>query len=293
MKSDVEVVLAANATLGEGALWDHERGLLLWVDILAKRVNQFDPLKRTNCTLQLETLVGAVVPTGSGDLMVAVNAGFARVDRTTGQLSKLITPPGHNAATIRFNDGKCDPAGRFWAGTMSLSDQPNQGMLYCLEPGGLLRTEVSEVSISNGLAWSLDGTCMYYIDTPTRTVAAFDFEPASGAISRRRTAIEVPAQMGNPDGMTIDAEGMLWIALWDGAAVSRWDPATGRLLEQRLLPATRITSCALGGPHLDTLFITSARTGLSASELERQPLAGAIFALKSEVPGIPAFSFHG
>lgn len=288
-----ELVLAAAANLGEGALWDTRTNSLLWVDIVERRVAQFDPATRQNRVWQLETMVGAVVPTTDDDLMVAVHEGFARLNRETGCLSELQTPANHDPATLRFNDGKCDPAGRFIAGTMSLSQQRGSAALYALHPDGRLRRLLTGVTVSNGLAWSLDGSRLYYIDTPRRTIDAFDYDLAAGTIRNRRTAIEIPSELGYPDGMTRDADGMLWVAMWDGGAVTRWNPNSGRLLQSLALPVSRVTSCAFGGPNLATLFVTSARRGLTPAELRRQPLAGGIFALHPAASGIPADEFGG
>ena len=202
------------------------------------------------------------------------------------------TPPSHDPAKARFNDGKCDPQGRFWAGTMALDGSGSAGALYSLEPGGEVRKRLSSVGISNGLAWSLDSTRLYYIDTPQRCLTEFRYDAVSGAIAEPRRSIEFPADAGWPDGMTIAAEGKLWIAFWDGSAVSRWDPCKGRKLQEFLLPVTRPTSCALGGPKLDILYITSARLGLTETELTRQPLAGSIFSLPVDTAGISAFRYN-
>lgn len=152
---------------------------------------------------------------------------------------------------------------------------------------------VEGVTISNGLAWSRDASTLYYIDTPTRAVAAFDYDRARGTVSGRRVAIEVPETMGSPDGMTIDAEGRLWIAQWDGGCVGRWDPTSGRLLERIPVPARRVTSCAFGGPALEDLYITTARTGLDERSLAEEPLAGGLFRVRPGVAGIPAVPFAG
>jgi sugar lactone lactonase YvrE len=293
MNHTVDMVLDARATLGEGALWDDVSQRLLWVDILEKRVGLLDPSTLDNRMLQLETFVGTVVPAGPGSLMVAVREGFGRLDRESGVLSQVRRPEGHDPAKMRFNDGKCDPAGRFWAGTMALDESGREGALFCLGTDGRIRRMVDQVAISNGIAWSLDQRVMYYIDTLTAAVAAFDYDADTGDIRNRRVAFEVPGKMGWPDGMTIDSEGMLWVALWDGWAVSKWDPRTGRLLEVISLPVARVTSCAFGGPSMDTLFITSARVGISPELMERQPLAGGLFAVHTGSTGRTAFAYRG
>ncbi|MDR2674367.1 MAG: SMP-30/gluconolactonase/LRE family protein [Opitutaceae bacterium] len=285
-----------HAVLGEGALWDARAGALLWVDILGQRVGRLNPATRTSECWTLDSLVGAVVPAESGGLLLALGGGVAMLDTASGRTGDVACPEGHDPETTRFNDGKCDPAGRFVAGTVSLAGQAGMGSLYVFEHSreGLFarsRRLLSNVSISNGLAWSADHSRMYYIDTPTRAVSVFDYDLGNGVMGNRRVAVEIPERMGLPDGMTIDAEGMLWVALWGGGAVTRWNPRTGKLLCHYALPVTHATSCAFGGPGLRTLFVTTARASLRADELARQPLAGAIFAIKADVPGVAAFYF--
>jgi sugar lactone lactonase YvrE len=164
---------------------------------------------------------------------------------------------------------------------MALDERPGAGSLYLLKPDGTAEVKVTGVGVSNGLAWSPDHRTLYYIDSPTRQVRAFDFDPATGSLSNGRVAFSIPAEEGFPDGMTIDREGMLWIGHWDGWQVARWDPASGEKLLGLKLPAARITSCTFGGEQLDDLFVTSAREGLSPKELEAQPLAGAVFVFKN------------
>ena len=287
-----ELALDAQATVGEGAIWHAQAQKLYWVDVEAGRLHVFDPADASDQAFELGQRVGAVVPRASGGVMLAVQHGFAALDLQNGHLT-LWSDPEENVTGNRFNDGKCDPAGRFWAGTISLDRRPGTASLYCLEPDGSVRTMLRGVTNSNGIAWSLDGATMYYIDTPTRAVTTFDYCQATGQIANPRRAIAVPESLGKPDGMTIDAEGMLWIALWDGGCVGRWDPSSGRLLETISVPARRVTSCAFGGPNLDELFITTARNGLSQQDMVRQPHAGGLFRARPGVCGMPAFEFAG
>jgi sugar lactone lactonase YvrE len=193
----------------------------------------------------------------------------------------------------RFNDGKCDPAGRYWAGTMSLTDQPSKGALYQLEADHTVKRLIPDVSISNGLAWTSDGGTMYFADTPTRQIAAFDYDLVTGDVNNRRTVVHIPEDQGFPDGMTIDSEGMIWVAHWDGWQVSRWNPNTGEQLCAIPVPASQVTSCTFGGPDLDQLFITTARVGLDEEELSKQPLAGGVFRAMPGVKGVPANRYRG
>jgi sugar lactone lactonase YvrE len=193
----------------------------------------------------------------------------------------------------RFNDGKCDPAGRFLAGTMNDTETKASGSLYSLAPDGSLKTLVTRTRTSNGLAWSPDQHTFYYIDTPTRTVMAYDYDLATGGVANPRPAISVPPKLGWPDGMTSDVEGMLWVAMWGGAKLTRWDPATGRLLAEIPFPALNVSSCVFGGPGLTDLYATSARTGTNARQLTKYPLSGGLFRLRTDIRGMPTYEFGG
>ncbi|MSU49664.1 MAG: SMP-30/gluconolactonase/LRE family protein [Opitutus sp.] len=293
MSHSAEIALRIEATLGEGALWDVATQRLLWVDITQKRVCRFDPVSGANEVFQLDAMVGTVVATTRGDMLVALQQGVARLDPKTGRVSDLRCPAGHDAKRIRFNDGKCDPRGRLWVGSMALDFAQGAGALYCFDPDGTVSERVRQVTVSNGIVWSHDQRKMYYIDSPTRAVDVFDYDVETGAIANRRHAWELPEGWGFPDGMTIDAEGKLWIALWGGSAVVRWDPESGRVLEKIAVPAPHVTSCAFGGPDLKSLYITSAREGRSAEQLAQEPLAGSIFVARPGVCGVEAFVYCG
>ncbi|WP_284642897.1 SMP-30/gluconolactonase/LRE family protein [Paenibacillus silviterrae] len=287
----LELLHDEQATLGEGPAWDHRQGLLYWVDIIGKRVHLYNPKLRSNRTIQLEQLVGAAVPRKEGGLVLAMQNGLHLLDLETEQVRFLVDPEQDQPGN-RFNDGKCDSAGRFWAGTMDMKEEAPRGSLYCLEPDGTLHKKISGVTTSNGMGWSPDDRIMYYIDSPTRKVSAFDFELSTGVISNGRTLFTIPEGEGFPDGMTVDAEGMLWVAQWDGWQVSRWNPATGERIGQIRLPVARVTSCTFGGDNDDELYITTARIGLSEQELAEQPHAGGLFRIRPGVKG-RATSFYG
>jgi sugar lactone lactonase YvrE len=296
-----ELLLDARADLGEGPAWDARRGCLYWVDIRAGNLHAFDPAEKSDRCLNLGEPVGCVAPRRSGGLVLALHSGFASLDLPNGSPLALgdgsgvrgIVHPEPHLPGNRFNDGKCDPAGRFLAGTMDDAEEGASGSLYSLSPDGALQTLLTGVRISNGLTWSPDGRIFYYIDTPTRQVTAFDYDLSNGTIAGSRPAVVVPPGMGWPDGMTSDAEGMLWIAMWGGAQLTRWDPGTGRLLETISFPALNVSSCAFGGPDLDELFVTSARKGMSAPQLGEYPYSGGLFRLQPGVQGMPAFAFGG
>ena len=292
MSDAVEVVLDAHVQLGEGPIWDEVQGVLYWVDILAGKLYIYDPVSGENQGFDVGQHVGTVVLRQSGGVMLAVYDGFAAYDLATQKLT-LIHDPEADLPNNRFNDGKCDPAGRFWAGTMAYTDQGTQGSLYRMDADLSVHKMLGNIGISNGIIWSLDNKTMYYIDSMAHTVRAFDYDNATGDISNERVVISVTQAMGLPDGMAIDAEGMLWVAHFGGSAVRRWDPNTGEVLATIPVPATQITACAFGGENLDTLYITSAAMRLDAAALAAQPHAGALFAVKPGVRGVPSFKFAG
>lgn len=274
-----KVVVPHTSKLGEGPVWDARQQAILWVDILNGLIHEYAPAREAYRKISLSEMVGAVALLENGDLIAAVQSGFVFIDRASGVIRPISDPEKHLPEN-RFNDGKCDPAGRFWAGTMALDEHADAGSLYMLDHDLSVSCKIPTVSVSNGLAWSPDQRTFYYIDSPTRQVVAYDFEPKAGTISGRRTIIAIAEGEGFPDGMCIDREGMLWIAQWDGWQVSRWDPNSGQKIGKITLPAARITSCTFGGERLEDLYITSARVGLNEAQLAAQPLAGSLFVVK-------------
>ncbi|KAA3656424.1 MAG: SMP-30/gluconolactonase/LRE family protein [Chloroflexi bacterium] len=287
--NEVELLVDAKAIIGEGPIWDDQLQKLLWVDIMGKTIYVYDPVDSSNVRYDVGQFVGTIVPWRSNEVMLAVQDGFASYNFDTKQLN-LITNPEADKPQNRFNDGKCDPAGRFWAGTMALENPTNEGALYCMGTDFSVQKKFGGVGISNGIVWSLDHKIMYYIDSIARNVRAYDYDLATGDIGNERVIIEVPEEIGVPDGMAIDEEGMLWIAKFHGSRVSRWHPQTGEVLQTIYLPASCITACAFGDKNLDTLYITSAAL---ASGIPGEPLAGGLFAIKPGVRGVSAFRFGG
>lgn len=281
-------VFSAQAQLGEGALWDADHQRLLWVDIVGHRVHRYDPVSGIDQSIDVGNYVGSMVPARGGGLILTLLRSFYHLDWETQEL-RLLASVESDRPTNRFNDGKCDPRGRFWAGTLELAESKPAGALYCLEPDLTVRKVLSGITVSNGLDWSPDGSTMYYIDSATRAVTAFDYDLDHGTLSHRRQIIHLTD--GVPDGMTVDSEGMIWIAHWDGYRISRWNPAQGARLQTFELPVARITSIAIGGSDLRQLFVTSARHGLSAADLRAQPLAGDLFSARTEIQGLPARLF--
>lgn len=287
------LILDTRSILGEGPLWDVADERLWWVDIEAGLVHCFDPQTITNETHEIGQRVGTVVRRETGGLMLALENGLAAFDPVTGKLDIFCDPEADKPAN-RFNDGKCDPAGRFWAGTMNGSDESQpDGALYCLHTDGQIVRHVDGVRVSNGIVWTSDAATMYYIDSPTRCIDAFDYDKDSGRIANRRTAIEVAPDLGFPDGMTIDSAGMIWVALWNGWGVGRFDPRSGELLQRIDVPAAQVTACAFGGPQLDDLYITTARRGIEGAALAKQPHAGGVFHCRPNATGVRSQRFAG
>jgi sugar lactone lactonase YvrE len=288
--STVELVLDARAELGEGPIWDADRHRLLFVDIMRGEVHAFDPDSGTQRVLQLGRTVGAVACTVRGDWVVAAGLGFARVAPDTGAVTSIAEVS--DRTDLRMNDGYVDPAGRFWAGTLSLARKSGQGALYRLDPDGTVRTMLAPVTTSNGIDWSPDGRLMYFADTGTRRVDVFDFEPLRGQITGRRPFVDFAEDAGRPDGVVVDAEGGVWVGLWRGWGVRRYRP-DGRLDATIDVPAALVTKCAFGGPRLDELYITTASIDLTPDERRAQPLAGGLFRASPGVRGQAPRRFAG
>jgi sugar lactone lactonase YvrE len=284
--------VAAQAELGEGPVWDPISHDLLWVDVLGPSVHRFRPGEETEGpTITLDRHVTAVAPRTGGGLVMATAGAFLLFD-AQGKKPTHVVPVESDRLNNRMNDGKADPAGRFWAGTMAYAATPGQGSLYRLDVDLSVTTMLRDVTISNGLGWSADGRTMYYIDSPTQGVDAFAFDPSTGDIADRRRLIDVPPEIGMPDGLTIDEEGGIWVALWGGSSVHRYLPngTLDRIVE---LPCSLVTSCTFGGDSLDELFITTARWGLTSEEARAQPLAGGLFSCRTGVTGQSPTPFAG
>jgi len=286
-----ELVLDAHAELGEGPVWDAARDRLLFVDIMRGRVHEFDPASGRDRVVDVGQPVGAVTPTTHGDWVIAARDGFFRVDPATGRTS-LIAHVERDDRQTRMNDGYVDARGRFWAGTMGMGGARERGSLYRLDPDGTVTRHVTGVTISNGLDWSPDGRVMYHADTGLGRVDVFDFDEASGAIANRRPFATIAEREGSPDGLVVDAEGGVWIALWEGGAVRRYrsDGSLDRVIP---LPVSLVTKCAFGGRDLADLYVTTAWIDLDAEARARQPLAGGVFRLRPGVAGRAAVPFAG
>jgi sugar lactone lactonase YvrE len=277
-----EVAVRAGATLGEGPTWDPASGRLIWLDVLGMRVHTYDPGTGRRTVRTTEQHVGAAKPRTGGGLVLNLRDGVGLLD-PDGTFRWLHREP---VAGRRANDAAVAPDGSFWAGTMRYDEAAGGGTLSRLTGDGAVRTVLPHVTVSNGTGWSPDGRLMYYVDTPTRRVDVFDHD--EGGVRNRRPLTEIEEGAGFPDGLTVDADGCVWVALWDGGAVRRYTPA-GELDRVITLPARRTTACAFGGAGLTDLYVTTARTGLSAPH----PLDGALLVLPGAGQGLPQPAFSG
>jgi sugar lactone lactonase YvrE len=284
----VEVNLGSN-DVGEGPIWLAERGELAWVDISFGLIHLFEPATGRVRTIKVGEMVGSIAPIAGGGLVAAVATGFVRVDLASGAIHRLaeLDPPD---PTVRMNDGKADPWGRFWAGTMGLDKRPGAGNLYRLDGDLSVTLAIDDVTISNGLDWTHDRSTMFYVDTPTMRIDRIDIDPTGTVLSNRRPFVTVAAGQGTPDGLTLDTEGRVWLALWGGSAVRCFSPS-GEPEAIIRLPTSHVTSCTFGGADLGDLYITSARSELSQEQLDREPLAGRLFRCRPGAFGWPANQF--
>jgi L-arabinonolactonase len=278
--------------LGEGPVWSVDESALYWLDILGRQVHRLGDGEDQPHTWAVPEHIGclALRPRRSS-AVVALRTGFAILDLLDGSVLPFLDPEEHLPGN-RFNDGKCDRRGRFWAGTMEYAEQQPAGALYRLDADRTCTRMVERVVCSNGLGWSPDDRTMYYTDSAAAQIDAFDFHLDSGTISNRRLFISVPKTGGLPDGLTVDADGCVWGAVWDGWRVVRYTP-DGRVDRVLDMPVPRATSVAFGGLELDRLYITSARTGLTEGQLAEAPLSGALFVVDVGVRGLPEPGYAG
>jgi sugar lactone lactonase YvrE len=274
-------------------MWSVKEQALYWVDIMGHAIHRLDPVTGAHEQYDIGQPVGTVVLRESGGFVLALQDGLYFWDKT-GELQK-ITNPEPDKPDNRFNDGAVDRQGRFWAGTMEMAGVEPVGALYRLDKDQTIQKMVTDIIISNGLGWSPDNKTMYYADTGYRTIWAYNFDPATGAIENRRDFAVVPDEPGNgrPDGLTVDSEGFVWSARWEGWKIVRYDP-TGKIEREVAMPAARITSVMFGGPDLDDLYVTSARINFNeATDNEAQPHAGGLFRFKPGVRGLPEAEYGG
>lgn len=286
-KPSIQTIGTRVSKWGEGPLWWNER--LYYVDIEGHSIVQLDIDADEETSINLGERIGTIVPREDRGFIYAGDSGIIDFDPITNNRITLADPESEKRATNRFNDGKCDPAGRFWAGTISLTKKTGDAALYMLDNDRTLHLKIDNVTNSNGICWSPDATTLYYIDTPTKQVRAYDYDQDSGNISNATIAIDTAAEglKDSPDGMTIDTDGNLWVAFCHGGCVACFDPSSGKLLNRIELPCLETTACTFGGENLDRLFVT---TGIHKNIEE--PDAGKVFVIDDlAVKGLPASAY--
>ncbi|MBO9574104.1 MAG: SMP-30/gluconolactonase/LRE family protein [Sphingobium sp.] len=288
----VEIALDAQAELGEGPRWHAGERRLYWVDIARNELHRFDPSSGADEVRAFDAPVGCFAFRASGGLLLAMKDGLALLDDWGGDLRPLGEQLFADDPELRFNDGRTDPAGRFWAGSVNMTKSARNAALYRVDPDGTIDLIESGMLTCNGAAFNADGTAFRHADTPSHELRAYAADPASGALSDRHIIRRFPEGRGRPDGGSFDAEGCYWSALFDGGRVVRLDDQ-GEILATVHLPVLRPTMIVFGGDDLRTAYVTSARTGLSEAQLDEQPHAGAIFSFRVDVPGLPEIPFAG
>ena len=284
-----ELIYDCRHELAEGPVW--HQGHLWWVNIIAGELHRLELSSGKHDSRQLGGHLSCAVPAADGRWVLAHKRGLVFFDWNTGHIEKVAEPEA-SLPSNRFNDGKCDPAGRLWVGTMSCAMKANQGSLYCLDASLKVQRILDGVTVSNGLAWSADGRTLYYTDTLTHRIDAFSFDPRTRVISGRCTLTVIPPEAGLPEGMAIDVNDNLWVALWGGGSVVCFDGRTGVALARVNVPVSQPSSCAFGGPNLDELFITSAWEGMTAEQHAKEPYSGSIFRFRASVQGRPVSEFQ-
>jgi sugar lactone lactonase YvrE len=290
---EVRVAVASAALLGESPFWHPREHALYYCDIPDRKLQRFDPASGALLHWDFDADLASCAPCLDGRLLLAMRDGLWRFDPQSGARKRLAEPP-YDPAKERFNDGKCDPQGRFWVGTIYEPRDAAKATLHCWNGAKLVR-RADNATVGNGLAWSPNGRTMYWSDTKAHTIYAFDFEPASGELSGRRVFAQFPVKQdgqsldsygGRPDGAAVDAEGCYWVAMFEGQRLLRLSPA-GELLREVRLPVRCATMPCFGGADLKTIYVTTSREKRPAAELMAQPMAGCVLALEVDVPGLP------
>lgn len=288
-KTDLDCILPWGAQLGEAPVWHSVEGKLYWVDILHPAVYRYDPVSGVNESCALGKLVSAVLPCANGGVLIATQDGIEFLDFESGSTS-VFADPEIDRSNNRLNDAKLCPGGAVWVGSMRLDASKPTGGLFRVSSQGVVETKESSITVANGLDWSPDAETFYFVDTIPGVIYAYDCEPVAGYISNRRIFARIPESEGRPDGLTVDSEGGVWCAIWDGWCLRRYTP-DGQLDRVVDMPIPRPTSVAFGGPDLGTLYVTSARTRLPASTLSEAPLSGGLFSFPPGETGIDSKLF--
>lgn len=288
--TQVELVQREQALVGEGPVWLPGEGVLLWLDIKGQRLFRHDPSTGAARSWSLPDRVGAVIPRAQGGYVLLAKTGVFTADAPFEKLTQACHPDG-DLPDNRFNDAKCDPSGRLWAGSMDDNETLASGRLYRFDSLASPVRVRSDVNLSNGLGWSPDGRLMYFVETLRRVIWVHDYDLASGEARNARVFVTVPDADGYADGMCVDSDGCIWLAHWGGARVTRLTPQ-GKVDRVVSLPVPQVASCAFGGAALDTLYVTTAAAGMDARALGEAPLSGSLFAFKPGVKGLPVAAFR-
>ncbi|MDG1275948.1 MAG: SMP-30/gluconolactonase/LRE family protein [Algoriphagus sp.] len=276
--------------LGEGPYWHVGRQSFFWVDIENGKLFERNLKTKETKTRSFPHRLAVVLEDREGNLILGLDRKLARFDLDTENLTWLCEVESEYPLH-RFNDGKVDPKGRIWIGTLSTLFTEGVGSLYLVDQDLKPKKQLGNLTISNGMAWTEDNRTFYFIDTPTRQIKAYNFDLETGEIKFERIAVDIPENLGFPDGMCIDREGMLWVAHYSGSGVYRWNPVTGKLLDKIELPVPHVTSCCFGGKNLDMLLITTAQENLTESQLKEFPMSGDVFLVKTNTRGFEANQF--
>jgi len=282
-------VYACQNILGEGPLWNPKEGAIYWVDIVGRKIQRYDPATGKYESFNTPYQTGFIAFREKGGMVCGTENGFYFCNPGSGEI-EFITHPEEGKEGARFNDGKVDRMGRLWAGTMTPHDATSA--LYRLDTNLKVSKMVDKVTISNGIGWSPDNSLMYYADSNRYVIYCFDFDIQSGEISNRRTFAQMDASQGVPDGLTVDSEGYVWCAIYNGWKVMRFTPG-GEISTEIKMPVSRPSSCTFGGVGMDELYITSISEGLSTHQKEKEPLAGDLFKVRTKTKGIPEPFFAG
>jgi sugar lactone lactonase YvrE len=291
MESRFVCVLDSKASLGECPVWSIDEQVLYWIDINAPSLNRFDPKRNTNTAWPMPQAIGSFALRARGGFVAALRDGVWLVD-AQGALERKVAPAPYDPATHRFNDGRADPQGHFWVGSMNEKRDANSGWLYRMGSDLGLVPMLDDMMISNGLGFSPDGRTMYHSDTTVRTIRAYDFDGAQGTLSNARVFAHFDDETDRPDGAAVDSEGCYWSAFYRGGKIVRFSPEGSRLAEYAV-PSICPTMCAFGGEDLCTLYVTSARQMREADELARLPQSGGLFAMRVDIAGLPEPKFAG
>ncbi len=284
MNSNAELLYSSQCILGESPFWHAERKCCFWVDIENGVLYEYNWIQQKTRTWKFNYRLPLALQSEGNKLILALDAKIASFDLETEQIDWLADV--ETGFETRCNDGACDTMGRLWVGTMHLEQKHEAANLYCIDNNLKVHKKLNNTTISNGIGWSLDNSRLYFIDSPTQVVQSFLFNEKTGEITFEKNAISIPHDMGSPDGMAIDEEGMLWIAHWGGFGIYRWNPENGEFMEKIEVPVPQVSSCAFVGENLEYLLITSARENMKEKDLKKYPQSGDAFLVKTGVKGV-------